>query len=143
MTITELAKEVDEAAEDYCVGGIQEFRRAMGRNRGGCEITKEWKINQGDRDARVDVVIETGAGPIFCEIKVASGVRAAARKAVGQLLEYAHWPNENRSRKWWVVSKETPIAKDRAYLPRLRSLYQLPVFYRQISIDTGDLGPET
>ena len=100
----------------------------------------EWEVAEG---GRVDVAVDTRDGLLFCEIKVAPNVRAALREAIGQLLEYAHWPNESRAKKWWVVSEEAPSAEDVAYLQALRTRYGLPVFYRRIDAEAAVLGLET
>jgi hypothetical protein len=64
----------------------------------GCPVHPEWAGVAAS--GRVDVAVETSDGLLFCEIKVAPHVRAAVREAIGQLLEYAHWPDETRARKW-------------------------------------------
>jgi hypothetical protein len=103
-------------------------------------VHPEWPVAE---DCRVDVSVDTVDGLIFCEIKIASHVRAALRHAIGQLLEYAHWPDALRANKWWVVSEDVPSAKDVSYIQDLRNRYGLPIFYRSIDADTGVLGPET
>lgn len=94
-------------------------------------------------DRRVDVAVDTDSGALFCEIKVAPDVRAAVREAVGQLLEYSHWPTECRAKKWWVVSEGLPSTEELAYLQVLRSRYGLPIFYRRIDTTAATLEPET
>ena len=69
----------------------------------GCPVHPEWEVAEG---GRVDVAVDTHDELLFCEIKVASHVRAALREAIGKLLEYAHWPTECRAKRWWVVSEE-------------------------------------
>jgi hypothetical protein len=103
------------------------------------DVYSEWEVSPG---GRVDVAMDTNDGLLFCEIKVAPHVRAAVREAVGQLLEYTHWPAESRASKWWVVSEGKPSAKDVAYLKVLRTRYGLPIFYRQIDAEKDSLGPE-
>jgi hypothetical protein len=106
----------------------------------GCSVEPEKKV-AGDR--RVDVAVETGGESLFCEIKVAPDVRTAVREAVGQLLEYSHWPADCRAKKWWVVSEAMPSPEEVAYLQAVRSRYGLPVYYRGIDTETATLGPET
>ena len=106
----------------------------------GCPVEPEWAV-AGNR--RVDVAVDTGGGALFCEIKVAPDVRTAVREAVGQLLEYSHWPTDCRAKKWWVVSEGLPSAEEGAYLQALRSRYGLPIFYRRIDTEAAELGPET
>jgi len=106
----------------------------------GCTVHPEWAVAE---ESRVDVAVDTRDGILFCEIKVAPHVRAALRQAIGQLLEYAHYPDDRRAKKWWVVSEEAPSAEDVSYLQALRVRYSLPVFYRRIDASAAVLGPET
>jgi hypothetical protein len=106
----------------------------------GCPVYREWKVVEG---GRVDAAVDAHDGLLFCEIKVAPHVRAALREAIGQLLEYAHWPTECRAKRWWVVSEGVPSPEDVAYLQAVRTRYGLPVFYRRIDAEAGVLGPET
>jgi hypothetical protein len=97
---------------------------------------------QATPGCRVDVAVCTSLGTVYCEIKVAPSVRAALREAMGQLLEYTHWPNDVRAKKWWVVSEQEPTAEDIAYINSLRSRYKLPISYRRIDLDAHAIGPE-
>ena len=71
----------------------------------GCPVEPE---QESPGIGRVDVAVDTSGGSLFCEIKVAPNVRTAVREAVGQLLEYSHWPTDCRAKKWWVVSERLP-----------------------------------
>lgn len=106
----------------------------------GCLVHYEYPVARG---CSVDVAVETPGGFLFCEIKVAPTVREALRPAIGQLLEYAHWPNELRDGRWWVMAEKDPSAGDISYLNVLRNKYSLPVFYRRIDAEDESLGPET
>ncbi len=106
----------------------------------GCLVQPERPV-AGDR--RVDVAVDTDGGALFCEIKVAPDVRAAVREAVGQLLEYSHWPTECRAKKWWVVSEGLPSAEELAYLQALRSRYGLPISTGESTPTAATLEPET
>lgn len=92
---------------------------------------------------RVDVALETDEGCLFCEIKIAPHARAALRQAVGQLIEYTHWPAESRATRWWVVSEPRPTADEISYLKSLRETYGIPLYYRWFDMATGEIGPET
>ncbi|MGD0897917.1 MAG: hypothetical protein ABR915_08770 [Thermoguttaceae bacterium] len=106
----------------------------------GCPVEPERKVAGG---GRVDMAVETHDGVLFCEIKVAPHVRAALREAVGQLLEYSHWPTDCRAKKWWVLSEGLPSAEEVAYLQVVRGRYGLPIFYRRIDTEMATLGLET
>jgi hypothetical protein len=92
---------------------------------------------------RIDVAVDTHDGLLFCEIKVAPHARAAMREAIGQLLEYSHWPKECRAKKLWIISESMPTEEEVAYLKTLRTHYALPIFYRCIDPEAAVLGHET
>lgn len=111
----------------------------LGEEFPGCQVHREYEVAEG---GQVDVAVELADGSLFCEIKVASHVRAAMRQAIGQLLEYVHWPDKCRAKKWWVLSEAEPSPEDIAYIRLLRTQYGLPLFYRRIDLETAALGPE-
>ncbi len=113
--------------------------RMLGVDFPGYPIHPEHQVAEG---GRVDVAVETPDGFLFCEIKVASHVRAAVREAIGQLLEYAHWPDKCRAKKWWILSEADPSPEDIAYIRSLRTRYGLPFFYRRIDMEVASLWPE-
>ena len=83
---------------------------------------------------RIDVVVKHGNGYWFYEIKTYHSPRACIRDAIGQLLEYSHWPKGIPADKLIVVG-ENPLDEDGAqYLATLRQLFALPIEYRQVQI---------
>jgi hypothetical protein len=48
---------------------------------------------------RIDLVVRTGEGYEFYEIKTYGSARACIREAIGQLLEYAMWPGAEPARQ--------------------------------------------
>lgn len=81
-------------------------------------------------------------GMAFYELKVAPSIQACVRLALGQLLEYAHWPSDARAVELIVVGEGTPDEDARAYLRLLRDRFTLPVWYRQIAGAPPLLGPK-
>lgn len=53
---------------------------------------------------RIDVVARTPAGDVFYEIKTYPSLRACVREAIGQLLEYAFYPDKSNAVKLVVVA---------------------------------------
>jgi hypothetical protein len=87
----------------------------------------------------VDITVETVAGErIFYELKT-SDVKQAIRSAVGQLLEYCHYPNKTKANKLIIVTKFVPGEKDIAYLKQLRTLYNIPIYYQQFDMEKKEL----
>ena len=56
------------------------------------------------------------------------------REALGQLLEYNHYPSRVSSDILFVVGEEPLDKEDRQYLSFLRNNYHLPIWYRQYDI---------
>jgi hypothetical protein len=77
----------------------------------------------------------------FFEIKIAPSARSALREAVGQLLEYAYWPNAGRANELVVVGEAAPTEETKQYLDNLRRRFGLGLSYRQLNNEKGKLGP--
>ncbi len=83
---------------------------------------------------RIDVVLKHSSGLWFYEIKTFHSPRACIRDAIGQLLEYSHWPNGIAAKKLIVVG-ENPLDTDGTeYLARLQRQFSLPIEYRQVQL---------
>jgi hypothetical protein len=81
-------------------------------------------------DSRVDIKLVAPDNSItFIEIKPASSAREAIRLAIGQLLEYSHYPNDRKANRLVIVSDAKPNDDDKEYLSHLNGLYAIPVRY--------------
>jgi len=78
----------------------------------------------------------------FYEIKIENTVKRCIRLAIGQLLEYSHYPDEVRADKLNVVGEGIPNDEDLLYLKKIRSLYQLPIYYARWNQETEELEEE-
>lgn len=79
---------------------------------------------------RVDIKLITNDGrTTFIEIKPASSARQAIRQSLGQLLEYAHYAEEDRADKLVIVSDVPPENDDLRYLNHLTRTYHLGISY--------------
>lgn len=74
----------------------------------------------------------------YFEVKTVSAKRCI-REALGQLLEYAHYPDVNLARKLFIIGPERPDEKDKAYLQFLRKQYNLPIWFRWFSFTENKL----
>ena len=74
----------------------------------------------------------------FFEIKTVSAKRSI-REALGQILEYAHYPNEDRADKLFIVGPEPADKQDKLYMQYLRSKYNLPIWFRWFSFADNKL----
>ena len=74
----------------------------------------------------------------FFELKVYSA-KESIREALGQILEYAHYPQNTKAKKLFIVSPEPPTEDDRNYMEFLRETYKLPVWFRYYSFEENKL----
>lgn len=87
-------------------------------------------------DDYVDISCNDSSGKkIFFELKTAKTVKAAIREAMGQLLEYNHYPNNNKADKLIIVTAHEPEKEDMQYLLGLRTIYHIPVYYQQFDMN--------
>lgn len=91
----------------------------------------------------VDITaIDSNGAIVFFELKTATKVKLAIRQAIGQLLEYNHYPNLNNASKLIIVSMSEADENDIQYLIFLRNKYNIPVYYQQFDIDKKTLSKE-
>lgn len=83
---------------------------------------------------RIDVVLKHVTGMWFYEIKTFHSPRACIRDAIGQLLEYSHWPKGIGAEKLIVVGENALDADGAKYLETLHRLFSLPIEYRQVQL---------
>lgn len=98
---------------------------------GNENVGTELKTGNG---TRVDVVVRHPNDYWFYEIKTHHSPRACIRDAIGQLLEYSHWPNGVEAVRLIVVGENPLDADGRHYLNTLESQYSLPIEYRQVEL---------
>ena len=104
---------------------------------GDKNVTWEHALSNG---TQVDVARKVGDRLVYYEIKTYSSVRVSIREAMGQLLEYAHWGNEQGSVELIVVS-DLDLGEGREYLRKLRNIYKMPINYQKLEIETQQLYP--
>ena len=90
----------------------------------------------------VDLAVKQEKRFIFYEIKMEATTRRCIRLALGQLLEYAHWPAQKRASKLIAVGRVLPKEDDISYLTFLREQYGLPLYYQYYDVVTDTLSPE-
>lgn len=77
----------------------------------------------------VDLTFDYEGKSHLAELKICYGgkTRAAIREAMGQLLEYNHYPPRSEAQSWWLVLDHDPAKSDRVYIDVLRKKYGLPL----------------
>ncbi len=87
----------------------------------------------------VDITATQKNGKIdFYELKTAAA-KASIREAIGQILEYAHYPNDKHADRLIIVGPNKPDKYDRMYLQYLRDTYKLPIWFRAFSFNKNSL----
>lgn len=94
----------------------------------------DWLSNQHGVNARqelqrVDVAFRLKGAAVLAELKVCYGVGTtkSIREALGQLLEYNHYPSRNPADAWLIVLDEEPLVDDRSFVDSLRERRSLPL----------------
>ena len=77
----------------------------------------------------VDLSIETDGSTILIEVKTAPTAKRCMREAIGQLLEYAHYPKGKKSCEFVVMGDAPMTRNDQYYLDFLRRQYNFPLRY--------------
>lgn len=77
----------------------------------------------------------------YFEVKTYSAKRSI-REALGQILEYAHYPASKRASKMFIIGPEKPDEKDREYMKMIRNTYHIPVWFRWYSFEDNKLHEE-
>ena len=68
-----------------------------------------------------------------------SSAKRSIREALGQILEYAHYPHTTRAVKLFIVGPEKPDEKDAQYMEHIRDTYHIPVWFRWYSFEENKL----
>ncbi len=90
--------------------------------------------------SKIDIVVQDSDGSfIFYEIKTSSSLRLSIREAVGQLLEYAYYPDAQGAKKLIVVSDQAITKVAQQYLDILRKRFGLPIHYQRYDPDEKTL----
>ncbi len=79
---------------------------------------------------RVDIQAETTKGKRhFFELKT-SCAKSSIRQALGQLLEYNHYPTVQKADELYIVSFYKPNTDDLNYMEYIRKTYNINIWYR-------------
>jgi hypothetical protein len=78
---------------------------------------------------RIDLTFTQSAYRHLAELKICyrSETRHAIREALGQLLEYNHYPPREEADFWWLVLDCEPTQKDHTYISTLIERHRLPI----------------
>lgn len=90
---------------------------------------------------KVDIIVNTkNDGLTFYEIKTYNSVKSSIRKAIGQLLEYAMWPDKMKANQLIIITqKHNDIEEVKTYFGHLRSKLGLSIYYQWFDIESNEL----
>ena len=87
----------------------------------------------------VDIILKHNQTTTFIEVKTYLTAKRCIREAIGQLIEYSHYPNQSKADELLVVGDAIPTQEDILYLDFLRNNYKLPVKYSRWNWALSDL----
>lgn len=91
-------------------------------------------------NTRIDITVSTGGKLILYEVKTYPSIMISIRMALGQLLEYAFWPEPITTiHELIIVSHLEPDEVDKRYIKFLRKKTQINVSYQQYDLKTNML----
>jgi hypothetical protein len=90
--------------------------------------------------SRVDIAVKQKNGTIiFYELKTSNSIRQCIREGLSQLMEYSFFPNKNNAAKLIIVSQNKIDQDNEIYIKKLRSSFEIPVYYQQFNTETNKL----
>lgn len=98
--------------------------------------------NELGYQTKVDIVVKTKTSFIFYEIKTSQTAKAAIREAIGQIIEYAYWPDQKNAEKLVIVAPPSATDETKIYITRLRKKFNLPIFYQEYDVKNNILKDE-
>ena len=103
---------------------FRQLRKKLGKD----NVATEQPTGYG---SQIDIVVrESDGGFVFYEIKTSDSIIICIREALGQLLEYAYYPNINNAKKMIIVSPNPATADAQLYLKGLRDRFVIPIYYQ-------------
>mgnify|MGYP003441341841 FL=1 len=103
------------------------------------KLCLENEQNKGEQRVDIKGVLKDNPNEWhYFEVKTSSA-RHSIREALGQILEYNHYPATTRAKKMFIIGPEKPDDLDIQYLRRLREVYNIPVWFRWYSFEDNTL----
>jgi hypothetical protein len=92
-------------------------------------LEKEHGVTTAQEHQQVDIRFTLKSLAVLAELKICFGVGTtkSIREALGQLLEYNHYPKRNTADAWLIVLDDKPSESDRQFIELLRDRRSLPL----------------
>ncbi len=118
------------------------FAKIYGQNKVKTNVRAGYGCNE------VDMIIERNDKEVqeyvYYEIKTYDSLRLSIREALGQILEYAMWPDKNNAAKFVIITQPCPNEEEMAkkYFENLRKLLKINIYYQSFDVASGVLSAE-
>jgi hypothetical protein len=95
-----------------------------------CWLAHRFRINVVQEKEQIDIRFTWNEQAVLVELKVCLGVGTtkSIREALGQVLEYNHYPKRTPAENWLIVLDEEPSPNDKHFIELLRTERLLPLF---------------
>lgn len=92
-------------------------------------LKEEFQVDAVQEQAYIDILFSLKKETVLAELKTCFGVGTtkSIREALGQLLEYNHYPGRKPTDAWLIVLDDVPSDDDRDFIDCLRKDRLLPV----------------
>jgi hypothetical protein len=88
----------------------------------------------------IDIAVRRDKGLIFYEIKTYNSLMSCIREAIGQLIEYSMWPDQQKAEELIIVSPfYGKIGKVSTYMKHIRKIYNIPLYYQAFDLVNNTL----
>lgn len=89
---------------------------------------------------KIDLVTRDESGSYtFYEIKTLQTAKGAIREALGQIFEYAYWPDSKHADKLVIISPQRVTTQVRSYVTKLRCEFNIPIYYQHYNCENKSL----
>ena len=110
------------------------LKKQYGKNNVGTE-------NELGYQTKVDIVVKNKKEFYFYEIKTNSTSKSAIREALGQILEYAYWPDTAHASKLIIVTTQKATTDCKIYTKRFRKNFNIPLYLQEYDSEENILMP--
>jgi hypothetical protein len=93
-------------------------------------LASKHRISSHAERRQIDMEFNLGQMPAMAEFKIAydGNTKAAMREALGQILEYNHYPGRKLTAAWFLVLDQKPCEDDRRFVNSLRASWRCPIY---------------
>lgn len=103
---------------------------------GAENVTREHPAGYGAN--KIDIVVNSPKGLFFYEIKTYNSLKTSIREAIGQLMEYSLWKNQNKAKQMIIITQpHKDIENVKIYFSHLRDAFNLPIYYQSYDYQTN------